>query len=194
MSHEEQTEFPEFRFFPDPVRARAFVRNEDDCVCCRKARGWILTAHVLDRRVDGFEVRDPGVMGVCPWCVADGSAAARGGFEFNFTRTSWAEGGPGQPVAEGDEEVRLRTPGYPAGQPRSCWPDLDGRMCVFQGWYDWAEAVALGEAAAGACLDAVHEWDPELTAEDLGDGSWDVRWAVFLDPVTGKFLAFDEMD
>lgn len=66
---------PVFPYHPDPVGTGAVVRSEVECSCCHLARGHIYTGPVY--AVENLRGR------LCPWCIADGSAADR--FEALFT-------------------------------------------------------------------------------------------------------------
>nr|WP_223242291.1 CbrC family protein [Streptomyces sp. CBMA123] len=66
---------PVFPYHPDPVATGAIVRSDAECSCCGRARGHIYTGPVY--AVENLRHR------LCPWCIADGSAADR--FEAQFT-------------------------------------------------------------------------------------------------------------
>ena len=81
---------PEFRYHPDPVASGSITRSANPCTVCGLSRGWRY---------------GPVQHGVCPWCLAEGSAAAQ---------LEWT----GHPEIEGDlpasvvEEIALRTPWF----------------------------------------------------------------------------------
>lgn len=92
-------DLPRFKYHPDPVQSGVVKKSGAVCVSCSRARGWIYTGPVyakdeLDRRL-------------CPWCIADGSAAQR--FDASFGDV---EGLAGQVAADVLDEVLHRTPGY----------------------------------------------------------------------------------
>jgi len=66
---------PVFRYHPDPVATGAIVRSDVACACCGEATGFAY---------DGpwYATHDPDGV-ICPWCIADGRAAAR--FDAEFT-------------------------------------------------------------------------------------------------------------
>lgn len=65
---------PDFRYHPDPISTGAVVESGEQCRCCGEARGFIYTGPVYAReRLDRQ---------LCPWCIADGSAAERIRAEF----------------------------------------------------------------------------------------------------------------
>lgn len=95
---------PVFPLFRDPVGQGVIVRGEDACLACGRARGWVYTGTMYGPG-DNFRK-------VCPWCIADGTAAAKFGCSFNDP-TIYPMG-PGTPQLS-EEDRRLvedRTPGY----------------------------------------------------------------------------------
>ncbi|MEV6704098.1 CbrC family protein [Streptomyces sp. NPDC051453] len=94
---------PEFPYHPDPVSTGVVVPSEVTCVRCARARGYVYTGPVY--AVEEIEDR------LCPWCVADGSAAER--FDAHFTDgTCLGEDVPLEVLAAVDR----RTPGFAAWQ------------------------------------------------------------------------------
>jgi len=61
-------DFPKFRYHPDPVKNGAIVRAKTDCPACERTRHFVYRG-----QFDGTEE----VSGICPWCIADGSAAMK---------------------------------------------------------------------------------------------------------------------
>jgi uncharacterized protein len=57
---------PEFPYHRDPVASGSIRKSDAACQCCGRVRG-ILYAGVIYSRAD--------VDSLCPWCIADGSAA-----------------------------------------------------------------------------------------------------------------------
>ena len=99
---------PVFRYHPDPLRTGSIVASTAKCRCCRKKRGYIYSASVYAE--DDLEDA------LCPWCIADGSAAAK--FEATFVDSeAFPEGTPETVIAE----ICERTPGYSAWQSEQ-WP------------------------------------------------------------------------
>ena len=105
--------FPTVRYHPDPIATGNIVPSAEICRCCGQARGYIYN----------FRPRK-----FCPWCIADGSAAAK--FETMFVDyRPLAEAGLSSDIVE---EVSRRTPGYisiQGEQWRSCCADA----CEFLG-------------------------------------------------------------
>ncbi|MFD0117035.1 CbrC family protein [Streptomyces sp. NBC_00401] len=94
---------PEFPYHPDPVATGVVVPSEKTCVRCEQARGYIYTGPVYAvEEIKGL---------LCPWCVADGSAAER--FDAHFTDGTWlGEDVPLEVFAAVDQ----RSPGFAAWQ------------------------------------------------------------------------------
>ena len=65
---------PHFRYHPDPIRTGVVEASSGVCACCGQARGFVYTGPVY-----GEEELDDRL---CPWCIADGSAAANLGASF----------------------------------------------------------------------------------------------------------------
>jgi uncharacterized protein CbrC (UPF0167 family) len=99
---------PTFRYHPDPIAAGSVNESMTTCRACGLARGAIYTGPVFSTAEIGDEI--------CPWCVADGTAAAR--FEAEFTDTSW--GVPNDVPDEVRVEIATRTPGF-VGWQQSRW-------------------------------------------------------------------------
>lgn len=95
---------PQFPYHPDPVATGSVVESLEVCERCGKARGFVYAVPV-------YAVED--VEFLCPWCIADGSAADQ--FDADFTT---ADGAPSDvPAAVLDEIVR-RTPGFAGARVR----------------------------------------------------------------------------
>lgn len=97
------TLLPSFRYHPDPLATSAIEARKIECACCGQARGFVYVQPVygtsdLDEKL-------------CPWCIADGSAASKLGVSFSDPQPL-QKAGVAQDVLD---EVSLRTPGY------SCW-------------------------------------------------------------------------
>ncbi len=59
---------PVFTYHPHPLETGAIKASDATCECCSKARGFVYTASIYC--ADEVEC-------VCPWCIADGSAAEK---------------------------------------------------------------------------------------------------------------------
>src|SRR5689334_11952726 len=91
---------PTFLYHPDPIATGSIVAASIRCACCHRLRafcyrGTVYAAEDLDNRL-------------CPWCIADGSAARV--FDAEFTEPSWTAT-DGVSV-EATEIVVHRTPGF----------------------------------------------------------------------------------
>jgi uncharacterized protein len=140
---------PEFRYHPDPVATRSFLRSTRACLSCTEARGWVYTGPVYavgDYR-DEF----------CPWCIADGSAAATFGAEF----TDAGFGMPPDVPKAVIKELARRTPGYSAWQQERWMYHCDD-ACAFLGSVGRKELNRLpAEAAAALAASLLSEGWPE---------------------------------
>lgn len=91
---------PQFRYHPDPVGTGSIVADEVSCVSCEQRRPYTYTGPVYAEE----ELNEA----ICPWCIADGSAASR--FDATFTDAMWAV--PDDVPEDVTEEVLCRTPGF----------------------------------------------------------------------------------
>jgi len=113
-------DLPSFRYHPDPVETGSVAPSEAACLCCGRARGFIYVGPVYAERELGEQL--------CPWCIANGAAAAK--FDASFV--------DGDDLAEADideeivEEVRTRTPGY-IGWQQEAWLSHCEDACEYHG-------------------------------------------------------------
>lgn len=108
-------ELPVFRFDLDPLSHGAFEKKQIVCGVCGQARDTVYTGNFYSRH---------DVENICPWCIADGSAAAK--FEGEF-HDCYME----SDVSEEDEDKLMkRTPGHSSWQPQE-WPVHCGSPCAF---------------------------------------------------------------
>jgi hypothetical protein len=96
--HSRRVELPEFKYNPDPVATGSIEAREARCLCCGQSRGAIYVGPVFSETELDAEL--------CPWCIADGSAAAR--FDALFTDDY---GVPEDVPEEVVAAVTQRTPG-----------------------------------------------------------------------------------
>jgi uncharacterized protein CbrC (UPF0167 family) len=144
-------ELPYFKYHPHPVETGAFLTGDTvTCDCCG-------TETAIYYEGPFYSARDVGAL--CPWCIADGKAAAKFAGEF----TDWAsvEGvspAPGAVICHSDwlaspdvgaaigadmnaevlEELTRRTPGY-CGWQQERWLAHCGEPCAFAGYVGWDE-------------------------------------------------------
>lgn len=147
---------PQFRYHPDPVKTGAIKASPAACVACGQNRGWIYALPI-------YTAEDVGG-GICPWCIADGSAAAK--FDATFVDDASIVGEAPQKVVE---EITLRTPSYHSWQGeawlchcndaceahgdatvedlKQATPEaIDNWMTCFQGTSDdWLKSVSMFE-------------------------------------------------
>ncbi|EOF4702975.1 MAG: PF03691 family colicin E2 tolerance protein CbrC [Klebsiella huaxiensis] len=150
---------PAFKYHPDPLATGAFVDDKTVvCQCCEQQTSVYYTSPFYC--VDDVEQ-------LCPWCIADGSAAEK--FNGSFQDECSVEGLQGQFDEEGEfdghfispyskeQELELvtRTPGY-RGWQQEFWLAHCGDFCAFIGYVGWDEIKdRLDEFAdlAGDCAD-----------------------------------------
>jgi uncharacterized protein len=144
---------PQFRYHPDPVRTGSIVASDTECVCCGVSRGYVYAPSPFAE--DDLEGQ------LCPWCIADGAAAATYDAEFNDSHGLKREGISEDVI----DEIIHRTPGYIAWQdPR--WLSHCGDACEFHGDLPAEKLPNVSETAR---------------AEILADLSTDMTWQRILD-------------
>jgi uncharacterized protein CbrC (UPF0167 family) len=105
--------FPAFRYHPDPVETGSVIASAKICGCCARARGYIYSGPVhTEGELD--EV-------LCPWCIADGSAAEK--FDAAFTEPDGVGDYGAWDVVSPEivREVARRTPGFFGWQDERWW-------------------------------------------------------------------------
>jgi len=154
--------FPVFRYHSNPLKTGSIVASAKVCRRCRRRRGYIYVGPVYAKAAlnEAF----------CPWCIADGSAAAA--FDAKFTDPagigSYAAWHPVPP--EVVEEIVRRTPGFNGWQQERWWThcgdaaEFLGRAGRHELETEWSGAVptlmldagldSAGWPSFGANLDA----------------------------------------
>ena len=127
---------PVFRYHPDPVGTGSIVESDGTCLACGRRRGFLYAGPVY--AADDLDDA------LCPWCIADGRAAAA--FDADFTDVGDVPGDVPEPVVE---LLAHRTPGYLAWQQES-WRFHCGDACAFLGPVGAAELGSLPEEARSA--------------------------------------------
>jgi uncharacterized protein CbrC (UPF0167 family) len=145
-----RADLPPFRYHPDPISTGSVEESARDCRACGQTRGYIYvgpmyTASKLSRGA------------ICPWCIADGSAASL--YEAQFTDVDW--GVPEEVPEAVLDEVSRRTPGFSAWQ-QDHWAYHCADACAYLGRAGKTEL----ERHADAMDMLLHEndsfgWDPE---------------------------------
>ncbi len=112
---------PTFKYHPDPAANGVIEKSPEKCACCGEARGYIYLGPVYPAKYeDAF---------LCPWCVADGSAAKKWNARFTNKMTGPARKEPDESIRE---EVLRRTPSYIAYQD-PMWLHHCGEGCAYIG-------------------------------------------------------------
>lgn len=144
---------PNFKYHPDPLATGSIEPCDTECVCCGRSRGYIYTGSVYAEE----DLKDA----LCPWCIADGSAAEEFDAEFSDGEPLAAANVPDEIV----EEVTRRTPGYTSWQQEE-WLACCRDACEFHG---------------DASLDDLQSLQGDSLALALIDWNWrDVDWLPFL--------------
>ena len=159
------TDLPHFTYHPDPIGTGSVKPSDAICRGCEQSRGYVY---------DGSPYADEELEGaICPWCIADGTAASRFNAEFvdpaaigDFGR--WAPV-PGSVV----EEVSKRTPGFTGWQEERWWTHCGdaaqylgraGQRELTERWADAIEAIRTEIGFEGG------DWNDYFAALDV-DGS-----------------------
>jgi uncharacterized protein CbrC (UPF0167 family) len=100
-------ELPAFRYHPDPLATGSVIASDAACAACDKARGYVYAGPV-------YAPDEPEAL--CPWCIADGTAAEV--FDAEFTDVG--VGVPDDVPREVLEELAFRTPGF-SGLQQEHW-------------------------------------------------------------------------
>jgi uncharacterized protein CbrC (UPF0167 family) len=122
---------PEFPYHPDPWRTGVIEPSKRHCISCGEAPGLLYTGPVFSVH------REILVDAVCPWCIADGTAAER----FEATFTGVGDELPGDVPGEVVAAVTQRTPGF-SGWQQEHWLYHCGDGAAFVGTTE-----AAGETA-----------------------------------------------
>ncbi len=121
-------DLPRFRYHQDPERTGSVVASGEACERCGQVRGFVYVGPT-------YAVAE--VDCLCPWCIADGSAAYQ--FDAEFTTT---DGAPMDVPAEVLEEIRRRTPGF-GGWQQERWLFHCGDGAEFLGRGRWAQVAGF---------------------------------------------------
>lgn len=113
-------ELPDFKYHPDPIGTGSIEKSENECLCCGVKRGYIYTASVYSV----LDLDDS----ICPWCIADGSAAKKFDASFTDDANLFNAGIPTAIILE----VTSRTPGYISWQSEY-WESHCEDACEFHG-------------------------------------------------------------
>ena len=110
---------PKFKYHPNPIVTGAFEESDEACECCGKATGYKYSSILYSE--EEVEI-------LCPWCIADGSAAKKfdGSFadDYPLVRAGISE----SIIAE----VCTRTPCFVCWQQEQ-WQSHCNDACEFHG-------------------------------------------------------------
>lgn len=177
-------ELPIFKYHPDPIATGSVRTSDAQCLSCGRVRGFIYVGPVYAIE----ELHES----LCPWCIADGSAAER--FDAEFTDIGW--GVPADVPREVRLEVFRRTPGYSASQ-QDHWLYHCGDAAAFLG------PVGVGELAnypdAREMLSHDHNrdgWSLEQSVSYLTNLRRDASPTAYLFKCLGcgRHLAYSDFD
>jgi len=157
--------FPTFRYHPDPIATGAFEQQPGACRRCGEARGWVYVVAPYAET----DLRDA----LCPWCVADGSAAAT--FHAEFTDLGVDEPGRDSVSADVLDELAHRTPGFSAWQQER-WLFHCSDAAAYLGAVGWDELSEHPDAAQ-AVREQVAGWGMDADDVEAFVGSLDVDGA-----------------
>ncbi|WP_194273966.1 CbrC family protein [Variovorax paradoxus] len=156
---------PGFRYYADPFASGVVRTSGEACACCGKATGYIYGGSF-------YAVGDTSHF--CPWCIADGSAAAKFDGEFNDV-ASIGMGEVELPAAV-LAEVSQRTPSFFSYQQEQWWAHCNdaGR---FLGEIEHVDRALLASEAGSDFVRAICD------EADLGG---DTNWQWLLDTPSRK--------
>ena len=135
---------PRFRYHPDPVATGMLVARDDFvCPVCSRSRAF---AYVGPYAGDNFGFENGEA--ICPWCIADGSAARSLNATFTaaayLTAQARAEMSPAA-----QEELERRTPSFLCMQQER-WLDHHGEAAAYLGEVGLDRYLELPPAAQAA--------------------------------------------
>ncbi|MFC5722769.1 CbrC family protein [Streptomyces gamaensis] len=175
------TALPDFPYHPDPVATGVVVPSDVTCVCCGQQRGHVYTGPVYSE-ADGLDDR------LCPWCIADGSAAER--YKASFTEGCLGDHVPVDVILA----VDTRTPGYDAWQVPQ-WFYHCGDGAAFLGAVGTPELANYPDAVEMLRQEA-HDWgwSPEEVDHHLSTLDKDGQPTAYLFRcrVCGTHLAYSD--
>ncbi|MGY5959203.1 PF03691 family colicin E2 tolerance protein CbrC [Kosakonia sp. BK9b] len=132
---------PVFKYHPQPLETGVFFDDKIvTCACCQQSTGVYYTNPFYSREEIDY---------LCPWCIADGSAAQK--FDGSFQDEASIDGVEGEFDYEGEFtgfknpwpeasliELTERTPGY-CGWQQEHWLAHCNDFCAFVGYVGWEE-------------------------------------------------------
>lgn len=117
-------EFPKFKYHLDPIKSKVFIKGESICPVCNRINEYRydLAFYAIE------EVED-----ICPWCIADGSAAKK--YDGMFNDDTGCENVSNKEYLF---ELLYRTPSYAALQTEQ-WLSHCDDYCMFIEYVGWKE-------------------------------------------------------
>ena len=133
---------PSFRYHPDPLATGSVVESQAECRCCGRVRGYVYSGPVYAAENLDDEL--------CPWCIADGSAAQR----FDAVFADAAANAPVDVPADVLEVVDRRTVGF-CGWQQEQWLFHCQDACAFLGPVGAADLGLLPSSVRAAVQSAL---------------------------------------
>ena len=171
---------PDFEYFPDPLRNGCIVEKQGSCPCCNQSRAFMYVGPI-------YSIHD--VEEVCPWCIANGTAASKWSASFNDVYLASNEV-PKDVV----ETIDQKTPGYETWQGNK-WLFSASDALIFVGEVVGKDLLYENNLAKiEACRGALSEWnfpeDFELSNVVIGG-----QPAIYLfrDKASGIYEAYADM-
>ena len=124
------SDLPHFKYNPNALELGVIKKEPTACPICKQNREYTYAGPFYS--VEEAE-------GICPWCIADGSATER---LDGTTQDSYSC----EPVENPEflEELTLRTPGY-SGWQQEVWLSHCGDFCAIKQYVGWKEISHLTE-------------------------------------------------
>ncbi|GIG68918.1 hypothetical protein Pen01_52130 [Phytomonospora endophytica] len=148
---------PRFRYHPDPLATGAISPSVTQCPVCEQVTGFAYTTTPYGAGT---------LRNICPWCIADGTAATRFKVSFCDDFPLLEAGLPHAVVTE----VCARTPGFATFQQEE-WQSCCGDACAFEGLLSPAAFAALDDATLLTLHvppDRLDDWRDRYAGDDYG--------------------------
>lgn len=144
---------PQFTYLSDDFTRNVFIQQSATCHCCGKD-----TEHHYNGTI--YRVGDSDIT-LCPWCIHDGSAAAKYACSFNDLYDEALHDAIAAEVCE-------RTPGYSSWQDQS-WVTHCNDACVYHG-------DASAKDVADASAETRQKW---MSDYEMDEDSWSQMMAGY---------------
>ena len=132
-------ELPIFKYHPDPIKTGAIEVTSATCECCDIAQGYRATSTIY---------AEEEIQTICPWCIANGSAAEKFDGEFTDSHPLLKAGLDTAIV----KEVCERTPCFNSWQ-QEVWLSHCNDACEFHGDADKLDLLEITGTILEAFLD-----------------------------------------